>query len=72
MPTFKVLMRVDAYVEYEAEIEADNAKEAALIGYDGGPGIEWSEIYTQQFDAHHCVTLDDNGNEIAGTKWGKG
>jgi hypothetical protein len=72
MPKFRVLMRVDAYVDYEAEVEADDAKEAALLAYDGQPGIVWTEVGTQQFDARHCVTLDDDGDEIEETKWGKG
>ena len=65
-------MRVDAYVEYEAEIEADDAKKAADLAYDNGPNIDWTEIGTQQFDARHVVTLDEDGDEIEETKWGKG
>lgn len=65
-------MRVDAYVDYEAKIEADDAKAAADFAYDNSDQIDWTEVGTQQFDARHVVTLDDDGDEIEGTKWGKG
>jgi hypothetical protein len=72
MPKFRVLMRVDAYVKYEAEVEANDPKEAADLAYDDGPEIKWTELGTQQFDARHVVTLDADGDEIEETKWGKG
>jgi hypothetical protein len=72
VPKFRVLMRVDAYVEYEAQIEADDAQEAAIIGYDNDSKIEWNEVGTLQFDARHVVTLDKKGQEIAETKLGEG
>jgi hypothetical protein len=58
-------------VDYEAEIEADNAKSAADFAYDNSDQIEWTETGMQQFDAHHVVALDDDGDEIEATKWGK-
>jgi hypothetical protein len=72
MPVFRVLKRVDAYVVYEADIQAEDAKEAAEFAYDDDPEIAWREMDTVQFDASHVVTLDDEGNEIDETKWGKG
>ena len=42
MPTFKVLRRVDAFVDYIAEVEARTAAEAARALLSGRrlPGIE--------------------------------
>ncbi len=39
MPVFTILSRVDAYVDYVAEIEADSAEEAVDIAYDGDPSV---------------------------------
>jgi hypothetical protein len=72
MPVFRVLMRVDAYVTYEADIEAQSAEEASDIGYGNGPEVTWRELDTIQFDARHVVTLDGEGNEIEETRWGEG
>lgn len=64
MPRFKVLSRVDAFVDYIAEIEAESADQATELAYQGAPGIIWNEWGTVEFDARHMVALDDNGNEI--------
>ena len=72
MPVFLVLSRVDAYVGYVAEIEADTAEEAVDIAYDGGPGVVWSEQGVVEFDARRVVALDDDGEEIESTARGKG
>lgn len=65
-------MRVDAYVEYETEIEADDPQAAADLAYHSGAEVTWKELGTVEFDARHVVTLDDSGEEIDETKWGKG
>ncbi len=72
MPKFTVLSRVDAYVDYTAEVEADSPEEAAEIAYDGGPEIKWVEQGTVEFDAARVVTLDADGEEIESTVCGKG
>jgi len=72
LPVFLVLSRVDAYVGYVAEIEADTAEEAVDIAYDGGPGVVWSEQGVVEFDARRVVALDDDGEEIESTARGKG
>lgn len=72
MPTYRVLMRVDAYVEYETQVDADDPKEASEIAYRDGPEVIWKELGTSEFDARHVVTLDDAGEEIDETRWGKG
>ena len=72
MPMFTVLSRVDAYVDYLAEVEADTAEDAADLAYDGDPSIKWVKEQVVEFDARHVVTLDDEGNEIESTARGKG
>jgi hypothetical protein len=72
MPKFKVLSRVDAYVDYVTEVEADSAEEAVDLAYDGGPEIKWEEQGVVEFDARHVVVLDEKGDEIEDYSRGKG
>lgn len=72
MPKFTVLSRVDAYVDYVAEIEAGSAEEAADIAYEGDVPIRWEERGVVEFDARLVITLDDEGEEIEQTARGKG
>ncbi|MES2032654.1 MAG: hypothetical protein V4466_00635 [Pseudomonadota bacterium] len=71
MPIFTVLSRVDAYVDYLAEVEAASPEEAAGLAYDGATGIKWEERGVVEFDARHVVALDDDGTEIEATARGK-
>ena len=71
MPLFKVLCRVDAYVDYVAEIEAEDAYKAARSAAgDLTKRQRWVEHGTQEFDARLYITLDENGDEIDGTQAG--
>ena len=72
MPIFIVLTRIDAYVDYGAEVEAATADEAVDIAYEGGPSVKWQEHGVVQFDARRVVALDDNGEEMEETARGKG
>jgi hypothetical protein len=72
MPTFMVLSRVDAYVDYITEVEADSADEAAELAYEGDPSVIWREQGIVEFDARHVVALDADGSEIESTARGKG
>jgi muconolactone delta-isomerase len=72
MPIFTVLSRVDAYVDYVAEVEADSAEEAADLAYEGDPSVIWQELGVVEFDARWVVALDDDGEEIEDTARGKG
>ena len=72
MPKFTVLSRVDAYVDYVAEVEADSAEEAADLAYEGDPSVIWQELGVVEFDARRVVALDDDGEEIEDTARGKG
>ena len=71
MPKFNVLCRVDAYVDYVAEIEADDAQAAARTAADNlSSRHNWEARGTQEFDARLYITLDQNGDEIDGTQAG--
>lgn len=72
MPTFTVLSRVDAYVDYIAEVEAASPSEAADLAYDGDPSVVWEKSGIVEFDARHVVTLDADGEEIESTARGRG
>lgn len=71
MPKFTVLSRVDAFVDYTAEVEAENAEAAAKFAYYDGTGLVWEPGGTVQFDARRVVTLNDDGEEIESTACGK-
>ncbi|MCR9129437.1 MAG: hypothetical protein NXI12_07945 [Alphaproteobacteria bacterium] len=70
MAKFRVLSRVDAFVDYIAEVEADNADEAAQIAFDGGEGVVWKTQGVSEFDDRRVVTLDGDGEEIEATARG--
>lgn len=72
MPKFTILSRVDAYVDYIAEVEAGSFKEAVDLAYDGDPSIKWKEQGVVEFEARHVVALDANGDEIETYSRGKG
>ena len=72
MPKFTILSRVDAYVDYTCEVEANDLEEAIDLAYDGDPSIQWKERGVVEFDARHVVALDANGDEIEGYSRGKG
>lgn len=72
MPTFTVLSRVDAYVDYLAEVEAESPGEAADLAYEGDPSVAWEKAGVVEFDARHVVALDAGGEEIESTARGKG
>ncbi len=71
MPFFKVLRRVDAYVEYVAVVEADDARQAADFARDDPDEYRWRDKDVIEFDACLYVTLDDDGDEIPETAQGK-
>ncbi|MEQ8406342.1 MAG: hypothetical protein RKE49_14695 [Oceanicaulis sp.] len=71
MGRFLVKSRVDAFIDYVAEIEADDADEAAQIAYDGGEGVVWKCEGVSEFDDRRVVTLDADGEEIEATARGE-
>lgn len=70
MPLFTVLRRVDAYVDYTATVEADNAEDAALLAEESEDDYTWEELGPVMFDARGYVTLDAEGDEIEATRTG--
>jgi len=71
MPTFKVMRRQDAYVDYVAEVEADSAEDAAWLANTAPWDQKWERQGETEFDAALYVALNPEGNEIAGTECGK-
>ncbi len=72
MPTFTIIKRVDAYVDYECEVEADTLEEAVDIAYEGRRPLRWENQGVVEFDACHVAALDENGDEIESYTRGKG
>lgn len=72
MPKFTVLSRVDAYVDYACEVEADSAEEAVDLVYDGDIKVDWKEGGVTEFDAVRMSAIDKDGNDIDGYTRGKG
>ena len=70
MAKFTVLSRVDAFVDYVAEVEAETAQEAVDLAYRGLSPSAWAERGTVEFDARHFVAPDSRGEEIEATARG--
>jgi hypothetical protein len=70
MPKFNVLCRVDAFVDYVAEVEADDAQEAALLAQENSETYTWAKQGDQEFDARLYVALTPDGDEIESTQVG--
>ena len=71
MPKFTVLCRQDAYIDYVATVEADTAEDAAWAANSVPWDYKWERRGESEFDAALYVTLDEDGDEIAGTECGK-
>jgi len=72
MPTFRVLSRVDAYVDYTCEVEADSAEEAVDLVYEGHFKVTWKSHGVTEFDAVRMSAIDHDGNDIDDYTRGKG
>lgn len=71
MPKFTVLCRQDAYIDYIAEVEANDAEEAAWLANTASSDYKWVRQGESEFDDALFVALDAEGNEIMGTECGK-
>lgn len=69
MPTFTVLSRKDAFVDYTTTVEAESAEAAANLVHEGS-GFVWEERGVVEFDARRVVTLDAEVEEIEPTARG--
>lgn len=72
MPKFTILSRVDAYVDYTCEVEAECIEAAVDLAYEGGPSIRWVEQGVVEFDGRRVVALDLEGFEDDSHVRGKG
>lgn len=72
MPVFTILSRVDAYVDYTADVVADTLEAAVDLAYDGDPSVKWEERGVVEFDARRVVALDLEGFEDDSYTRGKG
>ena len=70
MPLFQVRRRVDAYVDYVANVRAATPQDAASIACDDEGRFRWEEEGPCEFDARLFITLDENGDEIEDTQCG--
>ena len=70
MPVFTVLCRIDAYADYVAEVEADDAEEAAMLAQENHNDYNWEHDQTLEFDARYYVTLDEDQAHIEATRTG--
>jgi hypothetical protein len=70
MPKFEVKRRVDAYIDYIAEVEAESPEEAAQLAQDDEDSYKWEACGEAEFDGRIFITLDKNGTEIDGTQCG--
>lgn len=72
MPVFTILSRVDAYVDYTCEVEADSAEEAVDLVYMGDIKVDWKNQGVTEFDAVRMSAIDEDWNDIDGYTRGKG
>jgi hypothetical protein len=70
MLKFTVLCRIDAYADYVATVEADDAEEAAELARENHGDYKWEHEQTAEFDDRFYVTLDGDGDEIEATRVG--
>ena len=68
MPVFQVRRRIDAYVDYVADVEAASPVEAAEAAKDAEGDLFWREEGTCEFDDRVFIALDEEGSEIDGTQ----
>jgi hypothetical protein len=71
MPKFEVISRVDAFVDYIAEVEAESPEAAVEKAYNGAKGIVWEHYGIVEFDARRIVALDDDGIPMESTARGR-
>jgi hypothetical protein len=72
MPTFSVLRRVDAWIDYIAEIEAKTAEDAAIIASDQNDRLSWRRVGEEEFWNARYAALDEGGEEISETSATRG
>jgi hypothetical protein len=71
MPRFRVLRQQDAFVQYEAEVEADTPQAAVDQAYTNPSQFRWEHTNVAEYDACRVVALDEDGDEIETAVRGK-
>ena len=69
MQTYIVRRRVDAYVDYVAEVVADDAKQAAAIAASMDDDLDWANEGAHEFDERIFITLNSDGDELTDTEF---
>jgi hypothetical protein len=70
MAIFKVKRIVDAFVIYEADVDADSPEQASSKAQADEDAYEWGTGDSVEYDARRFVTLDAGGIEIESTERG--
>lgn len=70
MPKYRVLRRIDAFVDYIVEIDAAGADEATAIADEQEERFHWKRESVVQFDSRLFVALDADGNEVESSQRG--
>jgi hypothetical protein len=70
MARFRVLRRVDAFVDYFTEVEAESPDAAAARVAADETRFDWAKAGVVQFDARLFVAVDDDGDEIESSQHG--
>jgi hypothetical protein len=66
MPRFRVLRRIDAWIDHVAEVEATNPEEAASLALRLD-GLQWRRAGETEFWNARFATLDEQGDELPET-----
>lgn len=67
MPKFRVLRRVDAWIDYVTEVEAESPGDAALVAARMDSASAWTRVGEAEFWNAHFATLDKHGLELSET-----
>ncbi len=70
MPIFKVLRRVDAFIDYTTEVDAANPIEAAAVARANADSLAWTGCGAHEHDAKAFFALDGAGFEIPDSECG--
>lgn len=68
MPRYTVRRRVDAYVDYLAEIEAESPAAAAELAAQDEREFTWTSEDVCEFDDRIFITLSADGEELGETE----
>jgi hypothetical protein len=70
MRTFTVRRRVDAWIDYVAEVKAESASVAATLAC--ADNVTWRRVGEEEFWNARFATLDENNSELPETVIARG